>query len=361
MKRGDKNPAMKRRQKWTDCEDDLLMHIVEQGVRDWAEISRQMTLSGHQKNPKQICERWKNILNPSVNRNSMPCEQFKLIFRLQSEFKNKWSLIADRFPGRTDNAIKNKFFSLIRLALRKANRLVECFSSTRWVNSIKPKVLISFLEINIEAVSPSKFLPFKSNRLSGRDFIIFFIELGMNNSNYLSNSEDRATVLQFLDKLDQLNKAYTSQVTASKKKISKNLTKLLIPSDQPRKDPTIQDFDSPKSLKDPCFSPPKCSFNLSSQTSIGFFSPKQESSRSDPSSPQLIIPQLILRTSSDRTFPKFPLLTKDTLSENEICFSSFTGSKKDNLIFPAKVGPSVPTDEHKFKTPLSYSRFTVIA
>lgn len=361
MKRGDKNPAMKRRQKWTDCEDDLLMHIVEQGVRDWTDISRQMTLSGHQKNPKQICERWKNILNPSVNRNSMPCEQFKLIFRLQSEFKNKWSLIADRFPGRTDNAIKNKFFSLIRLALRKANRLVECFSSTKWVNSLKPKVLISFLEINIETDSPSKFLPFKSNQLSGRDFIIFFIELGMNNSNYLSNPEDRAAVLQLLDKLDQLNKAYTSQVSGSKKKISKNSKKLLKPLEQLRKDPTIQDFDSTKSHQDSCFSPPRCSFNLSSQASIDFFSPKQESNRSHPSSPQLIIPQLILRNSSDRIFPKFPLLTKDSLSETEICLSSFKGSKKDNLFFSARLGPNVASDERKFKTPLSYSRFTVIA
>ena len=37
-------------------------------------------------------------------------------------FGNKWSKIAENIPGRTENSIKNCFYSLIRKNLRKYNR-----------------------------------------------------------------------------------------------------------------------------------------------------------------------------------------------------------------------------------------------
>mgnify|MGYP003589593655 CR=1 FL=1 len=278
---------MSRRQKWTDSEDYTLRQLYESGVRDWAEISRRMVEAGVRKNPKQICERWKNILNPCVNRESIASEQFREIFQLQGEFKNKWSLIAEKFPGRTDNAIKNKFFSLIRLALRKANRLVECFSSTRWVNSLKPKVLLSFLEHREALTCKAQALPFSQESLSGRDFILFFVELDMADAPRLANPSDRAIVLQFLAKLDQLNRQYSNSDPSSKsRKIKKTRQKLHNPTSP---------SETCHSFSEVCFDPLPPS-SLRPRTSLSSLPPSTpKSSAPSPEAPSVIqIPRLII-------------------------------------------------------------------
>ncbi|CAN6578340.1 unnamed protein product [Malus baccata var. baccata] len=51
--------------------------------------------------------RWMNYLSPNVKRGDFSEEEDDLIIRLHKLLGNRWSLIAGRVPGRTDNQVKN--------------------------------------------------------------------------------------------------------------------------------------------------------------------------------------------------------------------------------------------------------------
>lgn len=51
--------------------------------------------------------RWTNYLSPDIKRGKFSFEEESTIISLHSTLGNKWSAIAARLPGRTDNEIKN--------------------------------------------------------------------------------------------------------------------------------------------------------------------------------------------------------------------------------------------------------------
>lgn len=78
--------------------------------------------------PREVLSRrcrWSKHLKPGLSKESewSTWEQ-EVVCRLQAEHGNRWSLIAAQLPGRTDNAVKNYFYSSLRKALRKINHYI---------------------------------------------------------------------------------------------------------------------------------------------------------------------------------------------------------------------------------------------
>jgi hypothetical protein len=96
---------------WTCEEDQMLKDWVEaNGTTKWAKCSD--LISG--RSGKQCRERWLNSLNPDVKKGDWSNEEDTLIFTLYNQLGPRWSEIAKSIKGRTENSVKNRFYSSVR-------------------------------------------------------------------------------------------------------------------------------------------------------------------------------------------------------------------------------------------------------
>ncbi|CAA2990288.1 myb-related 308-like [Olea europaea subsp. europaea] len=100
--------------------------------------------------------RWINYLRPDLKRGNFTEEEEEIIINLHSLLGNKWSLIAARLPGRTDNEIKNYWNTHIKRKLLHRGvdpQTHRPLNSTTKKPNPNTKVLISNQENNLRQVS----------------------------------------------------------------------------------------------------------------------------------------------------------------------------------------------------------------
>ncbi|GLJ47271.1 hypothetical protein SUGI_0998230 [Cryptomeria japonica] len=90
---------------WTAKEDMILReYITNHGEGRWSSIPIK---AGLNRGGKSCRLRWMNYLRPGIKRGNISADEEELIIRLHGLVGNRWSLIAGRLSGRTDNEIKN--------------------------------------------------------------------------------------------------------------------------------------------------------------------------------------------------------------------------------------------------------------
>ncbi|KAD6455098.1 hypothetical protein E3N88_09804 [Mikania micrantha] len=131
---------------WTSSEDKILTDYIRlHGEGKWRHLPIKAGTYIHtyiHGDRKQL--RWLNYLKPDIKRGNISPEEDDLIIRLHKLLGNRWSLIAGRLPGRTDNEIKNYWNTTLA---KKAHHIInqvshkQTLKNRKWSNVVRTKAV----------------------------------------------------------------------------------------------------------------------------------------------------------------------------------------------------------------------------
>ncbi|KAM0949298.1 putative transcription factor MYB-HB-like family [Dioscorea sansibarensis] len=97
---------------WTTEEDHILISYIRSfGHGNWRALPKK---AGLLRCGKSCRLRWTNYLRPDIKRGNFSKEEEETIIKLHEALGNRWSAIAAKLPGRTDNEIKNIWHTYLK-------------------------------------------------------------------------------------------------------------------------------------------------------------------------------------------------------------------------------------------------------
>lgn len=105
--------------KWTQEEDDNLVKLVKKyGMKRWKEISENMI----SRSPVQCLHRWTKILKPGLKKGSWTIEEDKKLLEwIRIEGPTKWSVCSEYIQGRSGKQCRERWFNTLNPNLKKGN------------------------------------------------------------------------------------------------------------------------------------------------------------------------------------------------------------------------------------------------
>ena len=152
---------------WTPYEDNQLKKYVQiYGPKNWnkcAEFIKNRT-------GKQCREHWINCLNPEVKKGNWSPEEDLLIMILYKKCNGSWKDMIHYFKDRTENSIKNRFFS----QLRKIAANNKSKKNKKRSSKINLDNLLIYLE---QGIKEAKTLYKTENKLNDKELEDFLIKI----------------------------------------------------------------------------------------------------------------------------------------------------------------------------------------
>ncbi|XP_010264377.1 PREDICTED: transcription factor MYB114-like [Nelumbo nucifera] len=174
---------------WTAEEDQRLAQYIEiHGAKKWKLVAAK---AGLNRCGKSCRLRWLNYLRPNIKRGNISDQEEDLILRLHKLLGNRWSLIAGRLPGRTDNEIKNYWNSHLSKKINQTKPKPQPSESSTTTD--EPKSEKSWEEIDQLEVSE------KSNKEVGESDTSFNVD------DFFDFSSEESFTLEWMNKFFELD------------------------------------------------------------------------------------------------------------------------------------------------------------
>jgi hypothetical protein len=111
-------PVIKGKGSWTAEEDQILREkqsLYALNGRKWAKIAAH--LPGRQN--KQCRERFINHLDSELKKGEWTDDEESILIAMHDHHGNRWAIISKQIPGRSDNDVKNHWYSTVQVKFRQ--------------------------------------------------------------------------------------------------------------------------------------------------------------------------------------------------------------------------------------------------
>ena len=193
---------------WTPEENHIIFDYVKKfGEKNWnkcAEFIKNRT-------GKQCREHWKNCLDPKIKKGDWTLEEDLYIMIFYKRCHGSWRELIHLFENRTENSIKNRFFSELRKIAANELNINKKKSSKMDLNN-----LVKYLDKGIE-VAKSNFMT--KNKMSEEDFKNYLKKIENKLNNKRKDKKKKKKIINNNDNYNLLGKKREKNLNEKNKEI----------------------------------------------------------------------------------------------------------------------------------------------